>query len=124
LAQRERALYNGSTCSGGEAGQGYWGNVGLELFLDIELQPSDIERIVTVLDDSPYSLRELEAILEREVYPACEANMRCPAGEWVAFDLDWLEQQVLTPRPRRSGWPTRLQLGWWILRRQWRPIWK
>ncbi|QJU58001.1 hypothetical protein HL653_09505 [Sphingomonas sp. AP4-R1] len=61
-----------------------------ELFLDTELQEDDIARIVAVLARSPYSSREVEAILKNEVSPAFAANLLSIAGEWQP----WPEAQV------------------------------
>lgn len=93
-----------------------------DLFLDTELQPSDLDDIVKTLDASPYSLHELDTILEHEVYPCCKSNLMCMAGEWAEIDPEWLEQQILTCKQRRFIWPFRLQMSWRILRHQWNPI--
>lgn len=65
-----------------------------DMFLDTSLQPTDIARIARALAASPYSLEELDAILLREVYPACFTNMISIAGEWGGFDPDWLEARI------------------------------
>lgn len=66
-----------------------------ELFLDTNLEAVDIRRIATELARSPYSLEDLDNILLHEVYPACHWNLVSIAGEWSAFDPDWLESRIL-----------------------------
>jgi hypothetical protein len=44
---------------------------------------------------SPYSIDELDAILLWEVYPACRSNLVALAGEWLAFDPEWLESRIV-----------------------------
>ena len=76
-----------------------------ELFLDTELAADDMRRLGDVLARSPYSLRELEAILFRELVPVLQRNLRQPAGEYRGFDQAWLEQQVARRAARTFRWP-------------------
>jgi hypothetical protein len=66
-----------------------------ELFLDTSLDSTDINRIAATLVASHYSLRDLDRILVREVYPACRGNLLSIAGEWAGFDAEWLETRIL-----------------------------
>jgi hypothetical protein len=68
-----------------------------ELFLDTNLDADDIERLAQALARSPYTLDELERVLLWEVYPACRANLVSIAGEWSAFDPNWLESKIRRP---------------------------
>ena len=70
------------------------------LFLDTDTSLDRQER-ARALGRSEYSLDELEEILLGEVYPACAANLRSVAGEWAAFDSEWLEQRILSRPPSR-----------------------
>ena len=65
-----------------------------ELFLDTSLIPDDINRISKALAASPYSLEALDEILQWEVYPACHTNLWWIAGEWMAFDREWLQARI------------------------------
>ena len=76
-----------------------------ELFLDTHLTAKDLDRIAHRVAASPYSERELDAILLWEVYPACHTNMYWIAGEWAGFDEQWLESKILK--------------GFWFPRRFW-----
>lgn len=66
-----------------------------DLFLDQELDPGWIEQIAGVLLKSGYSDKELDAILWQEVCPALHSNVLCVAGEWVGFDVDALQEEIL-----------------------------
>ena len=68
-----------------------------DLYLDTELQSSDLDRISKVLACSPYSETELIEILAYEVHPVCKWNLMSIAGEWAGFDPDWLRDRI-TPR--------------------------
>jgi hypothetical protein len=72
-----------------------------ELFLDTELQPQDIERIVKQLADSPYTTPKIEEILRFEVTPPLKWNMMVVAGEWAGFDEDFLRERI-SPRIDRK----------------------
>jgi hypothetical protein len=72
-----------------------------DMFLDTDTSLTRNWR-VKVLASSPYSVEELERILADEIYPVCRTNLMCVAGEWIAFDPDWLESRILqTVGPRR-----------------------
>ena len=58
---------------------------------------------VKLLADSPYSVEQLQHILVDEVYPVCRWNLFSIAGEWIGFDMMWLEGKIL----RRLGSPLR-----------------
>jgi hypothetical protein len=73
-----------------------------ELYLDVELQSEDHQRIARVLSASGYSEFELEQILRREVGPLLFVNLLSVAGEWTGFDLGWLEASILRSERRRD----------------------
>lgn len=62
------------------------------LFLDTDTRLFD-DYIVEKLATSPYSISELEDILIREVRPVCGWNIFW--WEWISFDPEWLEEQIL-----------------------------
>ena len=64
------------------------------LFLDTDVSLM-LDYRARVLAESPYTLDELEAILIDEVYPVCRVNLLSIAGEWAAFDPEWLEARIL-----------------------------
>ena len=66
-----------------------------ELFLDTSFDSGDRDRIASILASSSYSLADLEHILLWEVYPACRQNLLWIAGEWLAFDPEWLQSRIL-----------------------------
>lgn len=65
-----------------------------ELFLDTELDESDLARIVQVLATTGLEADELERIFTDELEPVLASNLDVPAGEWRGFDVDWLEAQI------------------------------
>jgi hypothetical protein len=69
------------------------------LFLDTDVSLLREYR-ASVLAASPYTVAEIEAILTEEVFPVGRWNLLSIAGEWAGFDLEWLESQMLAPRPR------------------------
>ena len=71
-------------------------------FLDTELDDEQHRHMAQVLVASAYSPSEIQTILWEEVYPVVEANLRSPCGEWAGFDLDWMQQQILSGRYRRT----------------------
>ena len=73
-----------------------------DLFLDTDTSLARSWR-VGILAESPYSIEELQRILVDEVYPVCRSNLFSIAGEWLGFDMDWLESRIL----RRLGSPLR-----------------
>ena len=80
-----------------------------EFFLDTSLDASDVQRISKTLASSPYSPKELDRILQWEVYPACRGNLFWIAGEWSGFDPEWLERRILRgPSPLMKAWAATL----------------
>jgi hypothetical protein len=63
-----------------------------ELYLDTDTTLFE-ETIVSKLAVSPYSIVELEEILVREIHPVCVWNAF--AWEWIGFDPEWLEEQII-----------------------------
>ncbi|MBK8010306.1 MAG: hypothetical protein IPK13_03100 [Deltaproteobacteria bacterium] len=103
-----------------------------ELYLDTELSDRDYEGMAAALVETGYSPGQLEEILYRELHPVLHHNLLCVAGEWVAFDLEWLEAEILRrSRPRahaRAHARARARLGIalipakWIVRDAWASI--
>lgn len=89
-----------------------------EFFLDTELDDNDYHRISGILASSPYSIQEIEDILNFEVYPELISNLQSIAGERAAFDRDWLQNQIgprLNKRPKiRMPRP-----DWGLIRDSW-----
>ncbi len=92
-----------------------------EFFLDTELQENDYKRIAAILAKSPYTPAQLEDILRHEVYPVCRQNLLCPAGEWVAFDEQWLAERLAPLCGKKSRWPPP-QLHAWTFKRHWEKL--
>jgi hypothetical protein len=67
-----------------------------DLFVDTTLTRDDLRRIAIQLANSPYSISELERIFIWEVTPACAPSQFAIAGEWPAFDPQWLESKILS----------------------------
>ena len=88
-----------------------------DLFLDTEPDDNDFEYIATVLAESPYSTSDLKAILTDEVAPVLRWNFLQVAGEWVGFDSQWLEEQILQRASNRRwfrwNWGARLIKEHW-----------
>lgn len=79
-------------------------------YLDTKLVLSDIEVIKATFKDSGFSLEELKNIDFYEVRPIVGANLLDTAGEWRAFDKDWLWNEILTKsltRKRRNNFYTK-----------------
>jgi hypothetical protein len=88
-------------------------------FLDTEMQPYTHSHIARVLSESPYSLREVETILYREVYPVCCSNLGTVAGVWGGFDHDWLESSILQQIQRAWSLARNIQPRRWMIRDDW-----
>lgn len=71
-------------------------------FLDTELDDDQHRHIAQAIVASRYSPSEIQTILWEEVYPVVESNLSSLAGEWAGFDLDWMQQQILSGRHRRT----------------------
>ena len=71
-------------------------------FLDTELDDERHRHIAQTIVTSGYSPSEIQTILWEEVYPVVESNLRNPVGEWAGFDLDWMQQQILSGHHRRT----------------------
>jgi hypothetical protein len=59
------------------------------LFLDTDVRMS-YSSVARTLAESPYAMEELRRILDDEVTPVVQGNLLSVAGEWAAFDDDWL----------------------------------
>jgi hypothetical protein len=74
-----------------------------EFFLDTTLNDDDCDRVAAILAASPYTEEQLEDILRYEVLPVCRWNLISIAGDWAAFDDEWLRMK-LTPLIDRRPW--------------------
>ncbi len=80
-----------------------------DLWLDTELNESDLSYIAREMHASGYSIQELREIYLYEVAPAIFMNLSGVGGEWLGFEDAWLHDKIL--RSLR----TRARLGrWWI----------
>ncbi len=75
-----------------------------ELWLDTELDRTDIERIADVALESAYSIAELNEIYLYEVAPVVYSNLLTPAGIWTAFDEQWLHIAARKNAENRRAW--------------------
>lgn len=66
-----------------------------ELYLDTELQESDLEYIALVLLKSPFSFEEIKNIDQYEVFPVLFSNLLNPAGEWAGFEEKILVKNIM-----------------------------
>ncbi len=94
------------------------------LFLDTELEPQQHHEMAAVLNESPYTPKEIERILFEEVYPACIFNMSVwlVAGEWDGFPPEWLEDRIRANKWR--PWRKWRILQWQrhLIRRHWQAV--
>lgn len=74
-------------------------NVLSEFWLDGYLVESDYARMAKKLKASPYSKEELFKICIYEVAPAVSRNLLSIAGEWGAFDPEWLKSRIIKKSP-------------------------
>ena len=93
-----------------------WDALG-DLYLDTDTRP-DLPRMARVLAESGLSEAELNSIWQEEVTPALAFNLSVVAGEWVSFNLDWLEQRIVRRRGYRYLVRRWLPLTW-LLQRVW-----
>jgi hypothetical protein len=75
-----------------------------DLWLDTELQESDLIHIAAVMVDSGYSLNELRVICDAEVAPVVYKNLLMPVGAWSGFDEHWLAQQIIAEMYKPKRW--------------------
>lgn len=76
------------------------------LWLDTELDESELGHIAAVLRDSALSPATLERIYRVELAPVLGPNLLSIAGEWAGFDDAWLRTRILDNlrrRPRRTA---------------------
>ncbi|MDR1709369.1 MAG: hypothetical protein LBS70_06575 [Candidatus Accumulibacter sp.] len=65
-----------------------------DLFLDIEHDDADRQRIARQLQATGFSPALLQHILWREVYPVLHLNLRCVSGVWTGFRREWLRKKM------------------------------
>jgi hypothetical protein len=71
------------------------------LFLDTELDDDGRRLVAQTIAASGYALSEIRAILWEELYPVVRLNLCSPVGVWSGFELDWLQNQILSGRRKR-----------------------
>ena len=95
-------------------------------FLDTELDDEQRRHIAENIVASGYSPPEIQTILWEEIFPVLESNLRNFLGEWDGFDLDWMQQQILSGRFRRTLLKRivgALPLSpAWMVRKEWRAL--
>ena len=81
-----------------------------DLFLDTELQKYNHAHIAKAMQESGYTLDEIEDILMLEFFPVCIANLHSIAGEWAGFDENSICEAIITrerPNRFRRWWNSR-----------------
>lgn len=91
-----------------------------EFFLDTELTESAYRSIAERLAESPYTLKEIQRILENEVYPVCRHNISV-AGVWAGFDEAWIKEKM-APRIGKKRLLNIPPLCAWIYREDWKKV--
>ena len=66
-----------------------------DLFLDTELDQSDLQYIANRIRESGYTRQEVQEILWDEVFPALGDNLRITTGEWACFSDAWLQERIM-----------------------------
>ena len=66
-----------------------------DLFLDTELNESDLRYVAARVLKSGFSPTSVQEILWNEVFPALADNLRIATGEWSGFDGLWLQQRIV-----------------------------
>lgn len=75
-----------------------------DLYLDAELQDSDLVYIARTIKESPYDLDEAWRINKYEVFPVLQENLQEVAGEWAGFDENWLVDRITRSLSRQDRW--------------------
>jgi len=73
-----------------------------DIFLDTELENSGRIYIAQQIIASNYAPLEIHHILWNEIYPVLKSNLQSVAGVWSGFNIDNLEQQILSGKHRRT----------------------
>lgn len=71
-------------------------------FLDSEMDDGDRRRMADTIAASGYTPDEIQHILWEELYPVLRTNLYGGAGVWEGFDLDWMQEQILSGTHRRT----------------------
>lgn len=89
------------------------------LFLDTQLDETDLACVAKILAQSPYTDAELAAIYHAEVEPVCRVNIGLAPGYWSGFPEGWIEQRILSRRldgarvlPKLQSQGKRIVWGW------------
>jgi len=70
-----------------------------DLFLDIEIEDSDLSSIVQIMKKSGFDLVEIGKILMDDVFPICIGNMYSVAGVWTGFNENELFEAIIKSKP-------------------------
>ena len=65
-----------------------------ELFLDTEIDLTIYQAIARKIQQSDYSIEQVENILWAEVYPVLKQNLASPAGIWDGWSDSWLIENI------------------------------
>ena len=80
-----------------------------EFWLDTELEDDELHHIARIAAASGFTISELRDIYLYEVAPVVSPNLLSIAGEWAAFDEEWLHAEARKRAEHRS-----LCLRFWI----------
>ncbi|REC48866.1 DUF7079 family protein [Chryseobacterium pennipullorum] len=72
-----------------------------ELYLDIELQESDLRYMARIFLESPFDLNKIKLIDRDEVFPVLFSNLLNPTGEW-GFNEKRLAESIVSWMEKRS----------------------
>ncbi len=65
-----------------------------DLFLDTEIDEVTYKYIARTIEESNFTVNEVENILWHEVYPVLESNLKDVAGVWAGWPDSWLLQHL------------------------------
>jgi hypothetical protein len=96
-----------------------------EFYLDNDMPDHWMDRLAASLARSPYTTKELDHIMFREVWPGLSANLRAVVGEWRPWSDDYLVERILERRLSATRVPWWLHFGkllscwkWFAVRRK------
>ena len=92
------------------------------LFLDSQLQDSEIAFIAQKMKQSDYGLDQLSNILMQEVFPVCIPNLHSVAGEWAGFNEDWLVEKITGLKPPNVFQRWFYRKNFWMIKDEWERV--
>lgn len=97
-----------------------------ELYLDTELLEEDFKRIASIFKQTRYGLNFIKEIDLYEVFPLLQYNLLNLAGEWAAFNSEWLFAGCERFYGKRNNIFYRLRIKFWNSAFYWmrRDYWK